>query len=284
MFIFQKVADLQAFLHAARAEKKSIGFVPTMGALHAGHLDLVQKAKSACDIAVVSIFVNPTQFNDRKDLEVYPRTPDQDVAALISAGCDALLMPPVDEIYPPGIDLTVQLDFGPLEKVMEGVFRPGHFKGMATVVKRLLDIVEPDQLLMGQKDFQQLSIVRDMLRQLDSPIRLVMCTTVREPDGLAMSSRNTRLSPEMRRISPVIYQVLREAKSAFQEESASKIEARAMQKLAAAGLQPEYFELVDGITLQAVENWQDATFVVACTTAFAGAVRLIDNIVIKGSE
>ena len=157
MFIFQKVADLQAFLHAARAEKKSIGFVPTMGALHAGHLDLVQKAKSACDIAVVSIFVNPIQFNDRKDLEVYPRTPDQDVAALISAGCDALLMPPVDEIYPPGMDLTVQLDFGPLEKVMEGVFRPGHFKGMATVVKRLLDIVEPDRLLMGQKDFQQLN-------------------------------------------------------------------------------------------------------------------------------
>ena len=284
MFVFQNVADLQAFLHAERAKNHTVGFVPTMGALHEGHLDLVEKAKSACDLAVASIFVNPTQFNDRKDLDVYPRTPEQDVSALIRAGCDALLMPPVEEIYPPGVDLTVNLDFGTLDKVMEGVFRPGHFKGMATVVKRLLDIVQPDQLLMGQKDFQQLSIVRDMLAQLHSPIQLVMCPTVREPDGLAMSSRNMRLTPEMRAIAPIIYQVLQEAKMAFKTESATTIKARAMEKLASAGLEPEYFELVDGITLQSVENWDDASFVVACTAAFAGSVRLIDNIVLKGGE
>jgi pantoate--beta-alanine ligase len=166
---------------------------------------------------------------------------------------------------------------------MEGFFRPGHFKGMATVVHRLLDIVKPNHLYMGQKDFQQLTIVRDMLRQLDLPVQLVMCPTVREPDGLAMSSRNLRLDPHMRFIAPVIYRTLIWAQTAFPQQSAQSVRDEAMDRLAAAGLQPEYFELVDGISLLPVQTWSDNGFIVACVAAFAGDVRLIDNLILKNS-
>jgi pantoate--beta-alanine ligase len=284
MLIFKKVADLQRWLDDERALGRSVGFAPTMGALHDGHLELVRMAKRECDRAVVSIFVNPTQFNDPGDLEKYPRTPENDVALLLTADCDALFIPPVEEVYPPGVDLNIQLDFGQLEKVMEGEFRPGHFKGMATVVHRLLDIVRPHRLYMGQKDFQQLSIVRDMLRQLDSPVELVMCPTRRESDGLAMSSRNVRLSPDMRAAAPVIHQTLQWAGTAFQTLPAADVQAQAREKLRAAGLRPEYFDLVDGITLLPVGHWADSSFVVACTAVFAGAVRLIDNLVVKGGR
>ncbi|MEI6410045.1 MAG: pantoate--beta-alanine ligase [Bacteroidota bacterium] len=281
MFIFQRVADLQAFLNQARQAGRSIGFVPTMGALHEGHLDLIRRAKAETDVAVASIFVNPTQFNDPKDLEKYPRTPEKDVAALMSAHCDVLLMPSVQEIYPTGQDISLEMDFGSLAKVMEGVFRPGHFDGMATVVKRLLDIVGPDRLFMGQKDFQQLSIVREMLRRLQMPVQLVMCDTKREPDGLAMSSRNMRLTPEMRAAAPVIYKTLSEAKEAFAQQPVADIEAWAFKQLEHAGLRPEYFDIVDGITLQPVTERRADAFVVACVAAFAGDVRLIDNLVLQ---
>ena len=281
MLVFKKVADLQHWLDAERAAGKTVGFAPTMGALHEGHLSLVHAARAAGDIAVVSIFVNPTQFNDSKDLEKYPRMPEHDMALLLTAGCDALFMPAVEEVYPPGVDLNVRLDFRHLDQVMEGIFRPGHFIGMATVVKRLLDIVQPQRLYMGQKDFQQLSIVRDMLHQLQSPIQLVMCPTTREADGLAMSSRNLRLTPDMRAAAPVIYRTLREAKGALPEESASTIRSRAFEALSAAGLKPEYFDIVDGISLLPVQHRADSEFVVACTAAFAGEVRLIDNLVLK---
>ncbi len=281
MLIFNKVAQLQSWLAEQRAAGQTIGFAPTMGALHQGHLELIRMAKRRGDVAVASIFVNPTQFNDPKDLEKYPRMPEQDAAQLRSADCDALFMPPVEEVYPPGMDLTVRLDFGSLERVMEGVFRPGHFAGMATVVKRLLDIVQPDHLYMGQKDFQQLSIIRSMLQQLHSPIELVMCPTVREADGLAMSSRNVRLTPEMRAAAPVIYQTLLAAKEAFQIETVQTIQAHARQQMLDAGLQPEYFDLVDGLTLLPVSQRTAGSFVVACTAVFAGEVRLIDNLVIQ---
>ncbi|MEZ4967293.1 MAG: pantoate--beta-alanine ligase [Saprospiraceae bacterium] len=281
MLIFKKVADLQAWLNGERNTGKSIGFAPTMGALHDGHLDLVRMAKKECDRAVVSIFVNPTQFNDPKDLEKYPRTPEKDAALLIGVDCDVLFIPPVEEVYPPGPDLTVHLDFGQLDQVMEGEFRPGHFKGMATVVNRLLDIVQPHRLYMGQKDFQQLTIVRNMLAQLHSPVELVMCPTRREADGLAMSSRNVRLSPAMRAAAPVIYQTLVWAKETFREQAATAVRASATARLSEAGLRPEYFDIVDGITLQPVERWQDSDFVVACTAAFAEEVRLIDNLIFK---
>ena len=283
MYIFQNVADLQRWIRSERQAGKTVGFAPTMGALHEGHLELIRRAKSDCDLAVASIFVNPTQFNDPKDLEKYPRMPEQDAALLLSADCDGLFMPPVSEVYPPGQgDIRVQLDFGPLDKVMEGVFRPGHFIGMATVVKRLLDIVLPDRLYMGQKDYQQLSIVRDMLRQLHSPIELVMCPTLREADGLAMSSRNLRLTPSFRAIAPVIHQTLIEAKADLPKQPASTVEASALWRLREAGLRPEYSDLMDGLTLLPVENYADSDFIVACTAAFAGEIRLIDNIVMKG--
>ncbi len=282
MLIFKKVADLQRWLNDERGLGRSVGFAPTMGALHDGHLELVRMAKRECDRAVVSIFVNPTQFNDPGDLEKYPRTPENDVALLLTANCDALFIPPVEEVYPPGVDLDIRLDFGQLEKVMEGEFRPGHFKGMATVVNRLLDIVRPHRLYMGQKDFQQLTIVRDMLRQLDAPVELVMCPTRRESDGLAMSSRNVRLTPGMRAAAPVIYQTLQWARTAFQTLPAADVQAQAREKLSTAGLRPEYFDLVDGITLLPVGRWADSSFVVACTAVFAGEVRLIDNLVLKG--
>lgn len=275
MLIFQKVSDLQRWLNSRREAGERVGFAPTMGALHQGHLDLIRLAKNDNTLAVASIFVNPTQFNDPKDLEKYPRMPEKDIPLLISAGCDVLFMPTVEDVYPPGVELRVNLDFGQLDAVMEGVFRPGHFLGMATVVNRLLNIVQPHRLYMGQKDYQQLSIVRDMLRQLNSPVELVMCPTRREPDGLAMSSRNMRLTPEMRAVAPVIYQTLQWAGATFNGSNAATVGAEAMQKLAAAGLKPEYFDLVDGITL--LPATPESRMVVACVAAWAGDVRLIDN-------
>lgn len=288
MLIFKKVADLRQWL---ASQTIPTGFVPTMGALHEGHLELIRMAKREGCLAVASIFVNPTQFNDIRDLEKYPRTPEKDAALLLTAQCDALFIPPVEEVYPPGKNLTIELDFNQLDKVMEGEFRPGHFKGMATVVNRLLDIVRPNKLYMGQKDFQQLSIVRDMIRQLELPVELVMCPTVREPDGLAMSSRNVRLTPEMRAAAPIIHQTLQWAKTALKAERlVSEIEAEALLRLSNAGLRPEYFEIVDGVTLEslrprgAISLAESSPFdapIVACTAVFAGDVRLIDNLVLK---
>jgi pantoate--beta-alanine ligase len=287
MLIFKKVADLRQWLDH---QSTPIGFAPTMGALHEGHLELIRMAKREGCIAVASIFVNPTQFNDPRDLEKYPRTPEKDAELLLTADCDALFIPSVEEVYPPGQDLTIDLDFQELDKVMEGEFRPGHFKGMATVVNRLLDIVRPDKLYMGQKDFQQLSIVRDMIRQLKLPVELVMCPTVREPDGLAMSSRNVRLSPEMRASAPMIHQILQWAKTALQaDQQVDAIQEEAMQKLRDAGFRPEYFEIVDGVTLKPIRPHGSLLFreetgftgpIVACTAVFAGEVRLIDNLML----
>jgi pantoate--beta-alanine ligase len=287
MLIFKKVADLRQWLGTTT---QTVGFVPTMGALHDGHLELIRMAKRDGCLAVASIFVNPTQFNDPRDLEKYPRTPEKDAELLLQVGCDALFIPPVVEVYPLGTDLSVHLDFGQLDQVMEGEFRPGHFKGMATVVNRLLDIVRPSKLYMGQKDYQQLAIVREMVRQLSLPVEVIMCPTVREPDGLAMSSRNVRLSHEMRVAAPVIYQTLLWAKKALeQDQSVAEIQVEAMRKLSEAGLRPEYFDLVDGHTLQPIRQKGAIAFnddeggsgsIVACTAAFAGDVRLIDNCVL----
>ena len=285
MLIFKKVKDLRQWLDG---QILPIGFAPTMGALHEGHLELIRMAKRQACIAVASIFVNPTQFNDPRDLEKYPRTPEKDAALLLSADCDALFMPPVEEVYPSEKNFAVELDFKQLDKVMEGKFRPGHFEGMATVVNRLLDIVRPQRLYMGQKDFQQLSVVREMIRQLALPVDLIMCPTVREPDGLAMSSRNTRLSPEMRAVAPIIYQTLQWAKNQFdQARHVPEIQAAALKMLSNSGLRPEYFDIVDGVTLESISNQPDRgskkelgpESIVACTAAFAGDVRLIDNII-----
>jgi pantoate--beta-alanine ligase len=281
MKIFKTIYELQYWLASERLAGATIGFVPTMGALHDGHLTLVERANETCTRSVASIFVNPTQFNDPKDLERYPRMPEKDAELLANVGCNALFLPSVEEIYPLGHSLKLKLNFGQLDKVMEGHFRPGHFEGMATVVKRLLDIVQPHQLFMGQKDFQQLTIVREMLRLLGSPVELVMCPTIREADGLAKSSRNTRLTPEMRAIAPVIYHTLVEAAEKVQYTSCPQVQAWAMRQLADAGLRPEYVDIVDGITLRPVLDYESTAFVVACVAAWAGEVRLIDNLVFR---
>ncbi len=277
MLIIKKVSELQAYLSQFGRGKK-IGFAPTMGALHEGHLSLIEQANAECAVSVASIFVNPTQFNDPRDLEKYPRTPGRDIALLESVGCHVLFMPEVSEVYPPGVDIATSLNFKQLDNVMEGKFRPGHFAGMATVVNRLLEIVRPARLYMGQKDFQQTAIVAELLRQTNSKVKLIVCPTLREADGLAMSSRNVRLTPEMRAAAPVIFQTLLWAKTEFPTRPVLDIQRVAFEKLAAAGLRPEYFDLVDARTLLAVKQFSEKKKVVACVAAFAGEVRLIDNL------
>ncbi len=282
MLVFQNNDDLTLWLGEKRRKGKRIGFAPTMGALHDGHLDLVRASKLKDDVVVVSIFVNPTQFNDPNDLKKYPRTPGKDLGLLLDVECDVVYMPSVEAVYPEGRDIAVRLNFGLLDKTMEGAFRPGHFAGMATVVNRLLEIVRPDHLYMGQKDYQQLSIVRDMIRQLELPVELVMVPTRRADDGLALSSRNVRLSEGMRCAAPVLYTTLLEARGRLTRAPTASVQAWAMGNLEAAGLKPEYFEFVDGYHLTPVLDYADADFIVACVAAWAGDVRLIDNEIMKG--
>ncbi len=281
MYLFKKVADLRRHLGARKREGKTIGFVPTMGALHQGHASLVRKSATETNCTVCSIFVNPTQFNEATDLAKYPRTPENDIALLIESGCSVLFIPEVAEVYPSGQQSPLHLDFGQLDQLMEGAHRPGHFAGMAQVVKRLLDIVQPDQLFMGQKDFQQFAIVQRMLSQLSLPVKLNMCATVREPDGLAMSSRNMLLSTLQHALAPLIFQTLSEAKANMHDQRPDDLKTVALRSLSKPGMEPEYFEIVDGRTLQPIANFEDHEMVVACTAVRFGTVRLIDNLVMK---
>jgi len=281
MYLFKKVNDLQKYLEKLRNEGNTIGFVPTMGALHDGHLSLIDKAKSGNDMVVCSIFVNPTQFNETKDLEKYPRTAAKDIEALTSHHNDVLFMPPVDEVYPKGLNTNVNLDFGQLDKVMEGEFRPGHFGGMVQVVNRLTNIVKPDKMYFGQKDFQQYALVCNMLEQLKSPVEAIMCPIIRETDGLALSSRNVRLRPDIRQKATIIHQTLQKAKSLLEENKPEVVRKMALQDLAIKDFKSEYFEIVDGNTLMPVENYSESDYIVACTAIWAGDVRLIDNMIIK---
>lgn len=282
MLIFKKVVDLQKFLAQQRLLGKSIGFVPTMGALHNGHVSLIEKAQETEDITVVSIFVNPTQFNDPKDLKKYPKPFAADVEKLVLANTSILFHPAAAEVYPPGLNTEIQIDFGQLMEVMEGEFRPGHFDGMANVVSRLLDIVRPDALFMGLKDFQQLSIVRRMIQQQERPIRLVGCAIIREADGLAMSSRNRRLEPEIREVVSIIHKTLVWAAEQLDKVVPKELENQLMEKLSLAPLRPEYCSLVDGETLQRVVDPAAHDSIIVCAAVWAGEVRLIDNWILKG--
>jgi pantoate--beta-alanine ligase len=281
MFLFKKVVDLQKYLSDKREKGNSIGLVPTMGALHEGHLSLIRQSKSQNDITVCSIFVNPTQFNNEEDLEKYPRTVGVDIELLTEVDAEVLFLPNVEEVYPPSQDTSLNLDFGDLALVMEGKFRPGHFDGMAQVVWRLLTIVAPDRLYMGQKDFQQQAIVRDMLRQMQSNIELIMCPIVREEDGLAMSSRNVRLQPIHRAAATILSRTLQKAKTMIGEKSPKEISEWALIEMQLPDFKPEYFEIVDGIKLERVDDFEATDFVVACTAVWAGDVRLIDNLILK---
>ena len=262
----------------SRARGETIGFVPTMGALHEGHLSLVRKAGEECHLVVVSIFVNPNQFNDPADLERYPRDLERDTALLQETPCELLFVPAVEEIYPEP-DTRV-FDFGLLDKVMEGKHRPGHFNGVAQVVSRLFNIVKPDRAYFGQKDFQQLVIVREMVRQLNLGTEVVAGSIVREPDGLAMSSRNLLLTGNQRKSAPLIAKTLFESFNFAKEKSIEETREIVIQKINTnPDLNVEYFEIVDGHTLQPVDNWTESDYIVGCIAVFAGKVRLIDNVV-----
>lgn len=281
MLTFTTVADIQAHLQSLRAAGKTIGFVPTMGALHAGHLSLLDYARRDNTTTVCSIFVNPTQFNDASDLEKYPRTVATDTEMLIADGCDILFLPAVSEVYPQGIAWENPFEFGDLVKVMEGAHRPGHFEGMVQVVKRLLEIVAPDALYMGQKDFQQQRIVASMLEQQHSRTRLVRCPILREPDGLAMSSRNVRLSSEERAVAPHIYRSLQQAVSDKAHITPTELKAQIHAQIEAASplFAVDYVDIVAADTLLPLSSWQGQEAVI-CVAVRLGAIRLIDNILI----
>jgi pantoate--beta-alanine ligase len=280
MQVFTTVAQLRAFSEASRQAGRRLGLIPTMGALHDGHLQLVRAAAVECDDVVASIFVNPTQFNNPDDLRLYPRLPEQDTALLAGAGCTALFMPTVEEVYPQ--PTVLHFDFGPLERVMEGAHRPGHFNGVATVVSKLFHMARPHAAYFGQKDFQQVAIVRQLLADLSFDLELVVYPTVREADGLAMSSRNRRLSPEARAVAPLLYQVLTQAASQVRQGVApAQVQAEALAALAAEPqFTPEYFEVADAQTLQPLGAYAAGRSVVLCVAAHLSGVRLIDNIVV----
>lgn len=272
------IKDLQKAVSISKNEGKAIGFVPTMGALHEGHISLVKKCCEQNDICVVSIFVNPTQFNNQADLEKYPRTIEQDTKILEKAGASIVFVPSVEEIYPEPD--TRQFDFGQLDKVMEGKFRPGHFNGVAQVVSRLFDIVKPDRAYFGEKDFQQLAIIRQMVRQCNIPVEIVPMPIRREESGLAMSSRNQRLNDEEKSEAVNIYRVLSESKKLNMHKAVEEIREKVIDDINKIGsLKVEYFEIVDGNTLQQITNWSETDYAVGCITVFCGDVRLIDNIV-----
>ncbi|HDP75890.1 MAG TPA: pantoate--beta-alanine ligase [Bacteroidales bacterium] len=278
--VVEKISGLKTMLQGFRDERKSIGFVPTMGALHKGHVSLVERSVVENDITVVSIFVNPTQFNDKNDLKNYPRMPEKDVAMLEAAGVDVVFMPPESEIYPEP-DTRV-FDFGMLDKVMEGKFRPGHFNGVAQVIIKLFDIVEPNRAYFGQKDYQQLAIIRAIVRMLGYGVEIVGCPIVRESDGLAMSSRNLLLTPEHRKSAPLIYQTLAEARNKTNELSVKEMIEWVVNSINSdPNLKVEYFELADADNLLPVENWDHPNGIIGCIAVWAGNIRLIDNMMFK---
>ncbi len=277
MQVLKHINHLQAVLEIKRKEGLSVGFVPTMGALHEGHLSLIEIAGKQTGYVVVSIFVNPTQFNDKGDLERYPRNLQKDVELLEPTACQLVFAPEPEEVYPEPD--TRQFNFGLLEQVMEGKFRPGHFNGVAQVVSRLFDIVHPDKAFFGQKDFQQLAIIREMVRRMELRVEIVDCPIVREADGLAMSSRNMLLSPEQRQnavhISATLFEAVNKTGKFNVEELCQWVIGRINEN---EFLNTEYFEIVDEMTLQPVKSWSDAGKKIGCVAVHCGKVRLIDNV------
>ena len=279
---FHSIVELQNELFDARKQGKSVGLVPTMGALHDGHASLVKRSVKDNDVTVVSVFVNPTQFNDKNDLKNYPRTLDSDCALLESCGADYVFAPSVEEMYP--IPDTRQFEFPPVSTVMEGKHRPGHFNGVCQVVSRLFYITRPDRAYFGEKDWQQIAVVKAMVRSLQLDVEIVECEIVRESDGLAMSSRNTLLADNERAIAPRIYATLKESIKYAKTHSLTETHDYVVSNINSVdGLDVEYFSIVDGNTLQDVSSWEDSDYIVGCITVFCGAtpIRLIYHIKYK---
>ena len=284
MKVFSKIVDLQNALFDERKQGKSIGLVPTMGALHEGHASLVRQCVKENDIAVVSVFVNPTQFNDKNDLKNYPRNLEADCRLLEGCGADFVLAPEVEEMYP--TPDTRQFEYPPVSTVMEGAHRPGHFNGVCQVVSRLFYIVRPDRAYFGEKDWQQIAVVKAMVCHLGLGVQIVECPIVREKDGLALSSRNTLLAADERAIAPAIYKALKNSLRYAKTHTLQETHDKVVKDIdAVEGLHVEYFAIVDGNTLQDVDNWDDSPYVVGCITVYCGKtpIRLIDHIKYKES-
>lgn len=280
MKIVHTIKDLQSELSALKAQGKSVGLVPTMGALHAGHASLIKRSVDENDVTVVSVFVNPTQFNDKNDLEKYPRTTEADCQLLEACSATFAFLPSVEEMYPEPD--TRHFSYPPLDTVMEGKYRPGHFNGVCQIVSKLFDAATPDKAYFGEKDFQQLAIIREMVRQMKYNIEIVPCPIVREEDGLALSSRNKRLSTEARQQALNISRTLFESRKFATTHSVQETQRMVEEAIAhSPGLRLEYFEIVDGNNLQRISNWDDTPYAVGCITVFCGEVRLIDNIKYK---
>jgi len=277
MEIVRTVSSLRAALDEVRAQGKSIGLVPTMGALHAGHLSLIEKARQDNDVVVVSVFVNPTQFNNPEDLRTYPRTEEADCDKMRAAGVDFALVPSVEEMYP--VEDTRVFDLGPVAEVMEGAMRPGHFNGVAQIVSKLFSIVQPDRAYFGEKDFQQIAVIRRMVELEGFDLEIVPCPIKREDDGLAMSSRNVRLTPEQRAIAPNIHKVLASSIDWAKSHTVEETEKHVVGEINSfPGMEVEYYQIVDGKTMQPISDWKQTANPVGCVTVYCGDVRLIDNI------
>ena len=285
MKIIKKIVDLQNELFDIRKEGKSVGLVPTMGALHEGHASLVKRSVKENDVTVVSVFLNPTQFNDQGDLDRYPRTLEADCKLLEECGADYCLAPSVEEMYP--VVDNRHFEFPPVSTVMEGAKRPGHFNGVCQVVSRLFYIVRPDRAYFGEKDWQQIAVVKQLVKfiGMQDKLQIVECEIVRDEDGLAKSSRNTLLAADERKIAPNIYKALKESIDYAKKNSVKDTHDKVVADINAVdGLEVEYFEIVDGNTLQAVSDWKDSDYVVGCITVYCGKtpIRLIDHIKYKG--
>lgn len=280
MFVFKKVSDLTNYLDQARATGKEIGFVPTMGALHQGHIALIDAAAAGTDLVVCSIFVNPAQFNEPEDLKKYPRPIEQDLALLEAAGCAAVFLPSIEEVYPAGLPVIADLDIGYLDTVLEGSARPGHFQGVVAVVRRLLSIVQPGKLYLGQKDVQQCMVIKQLVAVEHIPVDLEVVPTRREADGLAMSSRNTRLTEPQRVIAGVIYQCLVSIQVKQHTLPFSVVQKECTELLEKKGFKVDYLLLADAGTLELLADFDAGREMVAVVAVYLGEVRLIDNLVL----
>ncbi len=277
MQVFEHITDTTDFIQSQKNNGKQIGFVPTMGALHDGHISLVNRAREENDMVVASIFVNPIQFNNKEDLEKYPRKPQRDMDLLKVAGCNVVFHPSAKEMYPD--EVTRKYDFGSLEKVMEGKFRPGHFNGVAVVVKKLFDIISPDNAYFGEKDFQQLAVIKALVKKENIPVNIISCPTIRESDGLAMSSRNERLNKEQRKLAPVLYKTLKEIRERIHKKPIPEIISWATGEINQyPEMKVEYIEIVDSETLLPLQTFNNNVPSRICIAAILGPVRLIDNI------
>jgi pantoate--beta-alanine ligase len=283
MIIFKYADQLRQHIDQNRRNGEKIGFVPTMGALHDGHLSLLKKSKEETSLSVVSIFVNPTQFNDPKDFEKYPVTVDQDIYKLEAAGCNLLFIPGINEIYPEAAARKKQFDLGYLDQIMEAKFRPGHYNGVCMVVEKLLNIVQPDHLYLGQKDFQQCMVIKKLVEIMgvDKKINIRICPTVREEDGLAMSSRNLRLKPEERTKATTIYRTLVFVKENLNKYPLADLKQKAIQKLEEQDFKVDYVEIADASTLKPLNEWDSKHHCVILAAAYLNEVRLIDNLVLE---